>query len=112
MGPIAVDQSGNGYVAWLNASGSTDIDMFCKLCEAVKGSCRASAMVTAKGAEIGTGSRRVRSGMTKTLVVDLNGRGASLLRVAHHRLKATLKLVIANPGSKSERLTVSALLLG
>ncbi len=31
MGPIAVDQSGNGYVAWLHRSGANDIDMFCKL---------------------------------------------------------------------------------
>ena len=31
MGPIAVDQSGNGYVAWLHRSGASDTDMFCKL---------------------------------------------------------------------------------
>jgi hypothetical protein len=31
MGPIVVDQSGNGYVAWLHRSGANDIDMFCKL---------------------------------------------------------------------------------
>jgi hypothetical protein len=31
MGPIVVDQSGNGYVAWLQRSGATDTDMFCKL---------------------------------------------------------------------------------
>jgi hypothetical protein len=31
MGPIAVDQSGNGYVAWLHRSGAGDTDMFCKL---------------------------------------------------------------------------------
>lgn len=31
MGPIVVDQSGNGYVAWLHQVGSGQADMFCKL---------------------------------------------------------------------------------
>jgi hypothetical protein len=31
MGPVVVDQDGNGYVAWLHRSGAGDTDMFCKL---------------------------------------------------------------------------------
>jgi hypothetical protein len=31
IGPVAVDQSGNGYVAWLHKSGASDTVMFCKL---------------------------------------------------------------------------------
>ena len=31
MGPVVVDQSGNGYVAWLHKVGAGDVDMFCKL---------------------------------------------------------------------------------
>ena len=31
MGPVVVDQGGNGYVAWLHSVGAGDTDMFCKL---------------------------------------------------------------------------------
>lgn len=38
FGPIVVDQSGNGYVAWLSKGGPTgDIDMFCKLPPGARG---------------------------------------------------------------------------
>ncbi|HTU88237.1 MAG TPA: hypothetical protein VMF57_21835 [Solirubrobacteraceae bacterium] len=31
IGPVVVDQSANGYVAWLHKVGAGDVDMFCKL---------------------------------------------------------------------------------
>ncbi len=36
IGPVVVDQSGNGYVAWLHKSSPTDTVMFCKLAPGAK----------------------------------------------------------------------------
>jgi hypothetical protein len=128
---VAVGQNGAGFVTWRDGGGLHVADleplasMYQRLkvhslkvdlpvtCEAVKGSCSASATIHAKGETIGTGGRKVPSGRTKTLVVKLNSKGDSLLRSArHHRLSASVKLSITHKGSKTDRLTIKAVLIG
>lgn len=127
---VAVAANGTGFVTFQDAGGLHVANLeplaaeYAKLklqypsvlevpvtCEAPKGTCKASATVTAKRATIASGHRLVPSGQTAILRLPFGGAGPLLLAAAHGRLRATLRLTITHPGAAKDILTVHTLII-
>jgi|SRR5580692_939394 hypothetical protein len=127
---VALAPDGEGFVTWEDGEGLHVANLeplqtlYARLivhrhslmklevtCESTKATCIAGAIIRVKGTIVAVGHGGVPSGTTTLLPVRLNTTGRTLLKAAHGRLHARLHLIVTDPGSSTERITVPTVIV-